>query len=152
VKIAAQQDNRDPAKVFGTAAKRAKSLVQGLQCGRRAPPPPSMLTSSIINMYFSCQSILVWPSTRSPVKLGVVNRSKASFELDWTMSFEKPHAEWIVIPLIFAAAAPDVAVTSRRWDSPLLSKNSTTASMIRDFPVPPSPPTNWHSCGTLASP
>jgi hypothetical protein len=138
--VSAMQDNRDPAKVLRTATKRAKSLVR----------VPSMLTSSIISICFSCQSILLWPSTRRLVELGVVNQSKASFELDWTIPFEKLHAEWIVIPLIFAAAAPSVAVTSRRCDSPLLSNNPTTASMIRDFPVPPSP-TNWYSCGTPAS-
>jgi hypothetical protein len=44
-----------------------------------------------------------------------------------------PHAEWIVIPLILAAAVPDVAVTIRCCDIPLLANSSRRASMIRDL-------------------
>lgn len=36
------------------------------------------------------------------------------------------------------------AATNRRCDILFLEKNSATASMTRDFPVPPSPPTNMH--------
>jgi hypothetical protein len=61
------------------------------------------------------------------------------------VSLEKLQAECIVMPLMRAAAVPEVAVTSRRFEIPLFVKSFTCASMTRDFPVPPSPPTNWHS-------
>ena len=48
-------------------------------------------------------------------------------------SLDMPHAEWIVIPLILAAAVPDVAVTIRCCDIPLLANSSRRASMIRDL-------------------
>ncbi|KAH7361096.1 hypothetical protein BKA66DRAFT_214024 [Pyrenochaeta sp. MPI-SDFR-AT-0127] len=108
---------------------------------------PSMLTSSMMSMSLSCQSIVTRLSTRRPPVLGAVNCSNPPLKPDRDLSLEKLHAEWIVIPLILAAAVPDVVVTSSRCDIPLLANNLTRASMIRDFPVPPSPPMNSHSCG-----
>jgi hypothetical protein len=49
------------------------------------------------------------------------------------------------MPLIRAAAVPDVAVINRRFEMPFNAKSSTSASMTLDLPVPPSPPTNWQS-------
>jgi len=48
-----------------------------------------------------------------------------------------------VIPPMLAAAVPDVAVPRGRRDCPL-ANSSARVSMIRNFPVPPPPPTDWH--------
>ena len=56
------------------------------------------------------------------------------------------------MPSMFAAAVPDVAVTKRRLDCPIAENSCVMAAMSRDFPVPPSPPTNWQSWETVTSP
>lgn len=59
--------------------------------------------------------------------------------------FEKLQAEWMVIPLVLVAVVPDVAVSKRGWDIPLIANSSATASMMHGFFLPPSRPVNWYS-------
>ena len=47
-------------------------------------------------------------------------------------SLDMLHAEWIVMPLMLAAAVSDVAITIRCCDIPLLANTSRRASIIRD--------------------
>lgn len=77
--------------------------------------PNMMLTSSTTSMSFSCRSIFSWPSTYTPVARENA-ALLASFEpaAAREASFENLHAEWIVIPSMVAAAAPEVAVSKSR--------------------------------------
>ena len=85
---------------------------------------PSMLISSMISMYFSCQSILLCPSTQRFVEARTPDWVEPLLEATRDVSTEILHTEWIVIPLIPAAAVPEVAVTSRRCDILLLSNSA----------------------------
>ncbi|KAL2015873.1 hypothetical protein VTK56DRAFT_4670 [Thermocarpiscus australiensis] len=86
-------------------------------CSVRAP---SMLTSSMGSRYFSCQSIRAWPSTYRFPAVEALLPPTVLLDPPRRPSFEKPQAEWIVTPLIRAAAVPDIAVTNRRCEMPLL--------------------------------
>ena len=109
---------------------------------------PSMLTSSMISRYFSCQSLRTWLSTYRSATLDDLTPLTVLSDPPRGPSFEKPQAEWIITPLIRAAAVPDVAVTSRRCEMLFPENNSVTASMTRDFPVPPSPPDEQAQLGS----
>jgi hypothetical protein len=104
-----------------------------------------MLTSSIISRYFSYQSILACPSIYRFAVLHALTPLISLLEPIREASLEKPYTEWIIILLILAAAVPDVAVTNKRYNISLLANSFPRALIIRDFPVPPSPPINWYS-------
>ncbi|KAM5348943.1 hypothetical protein ACJ41O_008766 [Fusarium nematophilum] len=118
VKVPAEEDDGDPTEVAGRSSELAE---------------PN---------HFSCHSAVVCPSIRRLTELGAAKPSGSARRDRAAVSLENPHAEWMVIPSMLAAAVPDVAVSSRRCDIPLFANSSATASMTRDFPVPPSPPTN----------
>jgi len=98
-----------------------------------------MLTLSIISSHLSCQSILVCLSIyRSGPPADLTPCMTLYTPLRELLSFEKLDAEWMVMPLIRAAAVPGVAVISSRYEIPFLANSAATASMMREFPVPPS--------------
>ena len=100
---------------------------------------PSILTSSIIKRYFSRQSILICLSTYKSIELDILILSRSLLEVIYKILLEKWHVVQIVILLIPTTVVPKVAITSKRYNIPLFANSSVIASMIRDFPVPPSP-------------
>jgi hypothetical protein len=71
----------------------------------------------MISRYFSCQSIRDWPLMERSTRFDDLTPSMPlSRSVRHYWSFEKPQAEWIVMPLIRAAAVPDVAVPRRRFE------------------------------------
>ena len=70
----------------------------------------------MISRYFSCQSIRNWLLMERSARFDDLTPSmplSKSVRDNW--SFEKPQAEWIAMPLIRAAAVPDVAVPRGRF-------------------------------------
>jgi hypothetical protein len=70
-------------------------------------------------MYLSRQSIRLCPSTRRLDDGAPPAIAELVLEVLRVLSTERLHAAWIVIPLILAAAVPEVAVTSKRCSMPL---------------------------------
>lgn len=53
----------------------------------------------------------------------------------------KPTAEWMVLPLMFAAAEPVLAVMQSEWWSSIIMNNLSIAWISQLLPTPPLPPT-----------
>ncbi|RSL76782.1 hypothetical protein CDV31_017361, partial [Fusarium ambrosium] len=85
VKVPVEEDDRDLIKVAG----KSSELVE-----------PN---------HFSCYSAVVCPSIRRLAELDAAKPSGSARRDRAAVSLENPHAEWIVIPLMLAAAVPDVA-------------------------------------------